>query len=514
MKSKNPNRTASPTRNAGAECYSDPPCEASLRNRYFEGKRLTTDSFRVEQEYMLERRRLLNRAIHGWGVVYGFGVKAKPDRLEIGAGLALDRCGRELLQSATQIAIEDVIWLNRQGAHVKRDEVEYSPQDRWLLSVHYAEQSIGPVTLTDACQCPRHEWEQTCETVRYSLQPVLPEQCCNAFDCELECECGTGRCCDEPVASDKEITSQKQSYAALSAKDYDDPVTPSNDTKPTKSDSRHQRGGCSCLCKHLTEWETEAEWGSLCEINEPCGRASVDPRNGVPLACVNLRRNECDRWSFENVDACGPRRLVKRNDLLFDLIRGCDLTRISNFGWKSWHRRRTPVLFADFAAAFGEVGKMEPEYITRDFWVEFSRPVRRETLGRDCFVMTVITAERDDGWWETFRVPIVRVEANDTEFVNRATIVVDGFWLRDTMGEGASSLFQGKATRVELEVRGDFILDCNGQAVDANAIGRSKVPTGNGTPGGSFLSTFLVAPAPAPDRPAWYDSENRTKGVS
>jgi len=45
---------------------------------------------------------------------------------------------------------------------------------------------------------------------------------------------------------------------------------------------------------------------------------------------------------------------------------------------------------------------------------------------------------------------------------------------------------------VEIEVRGDFIIDCNGQAVDANAVGLSPGPTGNGTPGGTFVSRFKV----------------------
>ena len=46
-------------------------------------------------------------------------------------------------------------------------------------------------------------------------------------------------------------------------------------------------------------------------------------------------------------------------------------------------------------------------------------------------------------------------------------------------------MFHGE-TWVEIEVRGDFILDCNGQPVDANAVGRAAAPTGNGTPGGTL----------------------------
>src|ERR1700682_2885490 len=92
-----------------AECCSDANCESGLRNNYYEHKKLSTESFRVEQLYSLERRHLLNRAIYGWGVVNGYAITvASPDQcgkgtptgqLKIGAGLALDLCGHELLET-------------------------------------------------------------------------------------------------------------------------------------------------------------------------------------------------------------------------------------------------------------------------------------------------------------------------------------------------------------------------------------------------------------------------------
>lgn len=508
MYSSTTHKTTPQTESTKDECCTDLKCETGLRNNYFDGKRLTTDSFRVEQTYMLERRRLLNRAIHGWGVVYGYEINSAPSgesgsksgRLKIGAGLALDNCGRELLQTGTQIEFDDLILLDEKGARVdaekfsaaessKRNKSKHPEKKCWLLSVHYAEQSTAPVTIQDPCHCEHDEWDHTCETVRYSLQSIPCDECCNDFECELNCDCATGPCCDEPERT-------KDDYR------HREPRKP------------HKRGGCKCLCEHLTRLEIGKDCGPLCEIKEPCARVKVDLHNGVPLACIDVVRDDCDRLTLGvDFEACGPRRLVKRNDLLFDLIRGCDLTRITKVGWEPWHRKSDPIPFEDFADAFGPGGANDDEYVSRDFWVEFSRPVRRETIRRDCFVMTVITSERDDVWWETLRVPIVRVEADDTDLVDRAAIVVDGPWLRDTL-RGSASLFQGKVTRVELEVRGDFIVDCNGQTVDANPHGLSPVPTGNGTPGGTFLSTFLVGPAPTPSRPAEYYSEDRTKGVS
>jgi hypothetical protein len=227
----------------------------------------------------------------------------------------------------------------------------------------------------------------------------------------------------------------------------------------------------------------------------------VDLEHGVPLACVTLARDDCQDLTIgEVLDACGPRRLVKRNDLLFDLIRGCDLTRISEIGWSKWHRRQTPpVPFPDFSDALGTPGNQQAEYVSRLFWVRFSRPVRVETLLPDCFTMTVMSFDRQDGWWEARRVPIVRIEAysepNDPAgHATEARIVVDGRWMEDGV-RGRRSLFLGADAWVEIEVRGDFIVDCNGQTVDANALGLSSAPTGNGTPGGTFVSSFRVAAA-------------------
>lgn len=453
-----------------AECCTDHDSESRCRNNYFDGKRLTTDSFRVEQTYFLERRHLLNRAIHGWGVVYGLAVSGKPGRLTIGPGLALDQCGRELLQIGTkQISLEDLIVVDERGTPVNRERAFSTASNErpcWLLSAHYAEQPAGRMTVEDSCNCKHEEWDRTCETVRYTLRWIDCDECCAESECELTCDCAPEPCCDD----------RKDGYG------------------PHK---QHGRGGCRCLCDHVTNLQPDAGNCSLSEADDPCGPVRVDLRNGVPIACITLARDDRNCWASTKVDACGPRRLVKRNDLLFDLIRGCDLTRISEIGWRDWHRREEAVSFDDFSAALGPEGYHKDAYVTRDFWVKFSRPVRGATLGPDCFVMTVMSGEREGGWWQVLRVPIVRVElraeADDPQgHVSGAVIVVDGAWVEDGV-RGRRSLFLGSETYIEIEIRGDFIVDCNGQTVDANASGLSPAPTGNGTPGGTFVSGFRVA---------------------
>src|SRR6267142_894288 len=117
------------TRMRHADCCTEAKCDSGLRNNYFDGKRLSTYSFRVEQKYGLERRRLLNRAIHGWGVVYGFAIAAAPlddcekqretGKLGIGPGLALDQCGHELLQPGSRtVALDDLILVDQDGKQI------------------------------------------------------------------------------------------------------------------------------------------------------------------------------------------------------------------------------------------------------------------------------------------------------------------------------------------------------------------------------------------------------------
>jgi hypothetical protein len=507
MYSSNKNTKTHQSGGGKAECCADLKCETGLRNKYFEGKRLTADSFRLEQKYLIERRRLLNRAIHGWGVVYGYGITlhTPPDGygencgLKVNAGLALDRCGRELLETGRGLKLSDLIIFDKDGKRIDLADAEFG-SGCWLLSVHYAEQDTGSIVVEDSCRCKYREWDHVCESVRYSIKPIDCDKCCEGWDCELKCDCGAGECCGGRRRDEK-----------------------IEELIRRRNEKRVPRGGCRCICDHLIGLEFDADCDHLCEIEEPCGgNVRVDIGNGVPLACVKVVVDSRDCPVFdEYLEVCGPRRLVKRNDLLFDLIRGCDLTRISDFGWKEWHRADDPVDFKDFSDALGPKGGQQSEYVSNKFWVRFSRPVRKETLRADCFAMTVLGAEREGGWWLGFRVPIVGVDTSDfgpeaddpPGHVRGAAIVVDGPWLDDAV-RGRRTIFYGGETRVEFEVRGDLIVDCNGQTVDANSFGLIRVPTGNATAGGTFLSTFRVESAydaPAKSNPN-YDSE-QAKGV-
>lgn len=68
------------------------------RNRYFYGKHLTVNDFVLEQEYMNNKRRFINRYLHGTGVICGLDVIAIDEKtISIEAGACIDFAGREIV---------------------------------------------------------------------------------------------------------------------------------------------------------------------------------------------------------------------------------------------------------------------------------------------------------------------------------------------------------------------------------------------------------------------------------
>lgn len=130
------------------ECCGDEHCNSGRRNRFFPRKQFTPDTYEVEQRYQQQRRHLLNRAIHGWGVVYGYDIIPQADKsggegahyLEICSGLALDPCGRELVWLGTECAqphridLADVFALDADGQLLNEPGKRCRSKD-WTIAV-------------------------------------------------------------------------------------------------------------------------------------------------------------------------------------------------------------------------------------------------------------------------------------------------------------------------------------------------------------------------------------------
>src|SRR5207247_1179066 len=152
--------------------------------------------------------------------------------------------------------------------------------------------------VEDPCSCSRVEWDQVCETVRFSLRPVDCAECCKPYKCELACDCGDGPCCKEKVGKvdpravhDRSVSDGKASVMGIDPEPIHEGHDPGRFLGHGPVDRRDEkqlpplspslpRGGCRCLCDHLTKLEVGGESEMLCLIEEPCARVRVDLRNG------------------------------------------------------------------------------------------------------------------------------------------------------------------------------------------------------------------------------------------
>ena len=101
------------------------------RIHYFSGQLLTERDFSVEQHYLIEKRRLLNRNMLNWGIVAGLHVSVGDGShaVTVAPGMALDGHGREII-----LLTPATLALPKIGLC-------------WWLVVKYAERRTDPVPV-------------------------------------------------------------------------------------------------------------------------------------------------------------------------------------------------------------------------------------------------------------------------------------------------------------------------------------------------------------------------------
>ena len=108
------------------------------RNQYYYGKLMTQQDFVSEQKYMNDKRRLINRFLHGTGVVSGLQVVRMDEKsFSVEAGLALDEVGREILVSQPA-----VLRLDQMDGYEQLQE--QSSSDAAYLCLAYQEEDVYP----------------------------------------------------------------------------------------------------------------------------------------------------------------------------------------------------------------------------------------------------------------------------------------------------------------------------------------------------------------------------------
>jgi hypothetical protein len=119
------------------------------RLRYFNGQLLTAGDFRREQGYFIEKLRLRNRCLHGYGIACGLTVTAVPPddpcfksgrpRVRIEPGVAVDCLGNEIV-----VAYPCVIDLWEELPAADREEIQSATEASVYISIVYCERPVGP----------------------------------------------------------------------------------------------------------------------------------------------------------------------------------------------------------------------------------------------------------------------------------------------------------------------------------------------------------------------------------
>jgi hypothetical protein len=133
--------------------------EYPKRNNFFFGRLLTAEDFQAEQKYFLEKHRLHNRLLVGFGVVTGLEVStdnsAKDKNvIRVKPGMAIDCLGREIILSEH---LEIRVPANA---------------DLKYFCIRYAEKETDPIPFGDADGLRNSKIEESCEITFQDANPT------------------------------------------------------------------------------------------------------------------------------------------------------------------------------------------------------------------------------------------------------------------------------------------------------------------------------------------------------
>jgi hypothetical protein len=173
--------TTTATRCTGCQSTGDCCCEGTLeRPRFFPRQLVTPAELNLASAYVLERMRLHNRLLHGWGVICGAQVcrvagsdgSAQPWKVKIRPGHLIDGCGNDVT-----IDCDRIVDLRAAGTVVAGGDPSGEIRDPWCsdvwtdsdggriwLAVCYKQIAARPVrTQPTGCGCD----DTSCEYSRW-----------------------------------------------------------------------------------------------------------------------------------------------------------------------------------------------------------------------------------------------------------------------------------------------------------------------------------------------------------
>jgi hypothetical protein len=444
----------------------------SRRPHFAARQLLTAHQLNAAHEDELERQRLLNKALHGYGVVNGFGlpinghgtVAVEDGCIDLSPGVGLDRHGRILNWDGGLVAVGDVV------GELPDCEGHYT------LRAHYAER-LYPPEECGYCDKDHAVWRE---------QAVV-------FSLSLGCEHIDRSCVDHP----DDVCLSHDDYLCLRTGGARGP--------------NHWPIGQSPDLAYLTD---NPEPGPLLKTVNGEWCYDPDPEVAIPLACIEVcdrtKKNEhkseyepdCEPiWEFcgSGRDWCEVRPLVYRSPLLYELINCCDVetARVANVSWYSAHQPWSSALrFGAFRRRIMSNDNTDPE---AGFAIRFSKRVDFSTVHPGSVFLTVVYQERRSDYWMTQRIPmkVLPIDYQRGEGAEYGTaigcrLVPDHEWIEAEVATKRSTIFDG--FRLELTVRGQIIRDTCGHMIDARPLDVSDDARCADRAGGDFVFAVQVAP--------------------
>jgi len=438
---------------------------------------LTAEQLNEGLKDEFDRQRLLNRGVHGYGVVLGFGpvvndegaLKLDHGCFELTAGLAFDRHGRMLYWPGGHVSMRDIVGERPHEA------------GQYTLVAHYARRppQIGgcPPFVAD-----RSPW---------LLDGVVFTLVAGCRDTDRSCPAHpTGSC----VGHNEYLCRRTGGWPG----DDDGTVPVSEDVAWLTVRPGEMIPAC------VEDWTYDP-----------------DTHVAVPLACLKVddvvdrdrEGPDCDpRYDFVPAPPhpCDVRPFVYRNPLLYELARDCDvaLPRVRSISWQHWIDRgwQAKVKWADFEQMIKNDGLV----------VYFTRQIRTATLHEASVFLDAILPERDADYFRTRRIPTdgledatrlevldehgAALDRNTAELCWGVRLKPTQDWLQNEITGKYSNLFGGG--RFEFTVRGQLLRDHCGRMLDARPVGTHG--RGQARPGDDYMSAFQVdkRKGPYPNEPA------------
>lgn len=472
------------------------------RNNYFYGKLLTASDFKAEQRYFVEKLRLANRLLHGFGVVCGLKVlkgMLEDSKIRITEGVAIDCCGREIVvPEFVEVDFANGVAKDCNGKEIELDMPEAIPKDGdvYILLKYYS-RGVKPVpNIMETSGC-----EEICcygrilESYKIEIKSELSESPSDTPEAKI-CEDWNKFIADLDCYEFKDC-----SVLLAKVKLSDGKVVHVEDMRKHVYSNFVLYEFAECLREEIEVVEEELEKlrKEVTDLGDGLKTLKEEVEKRMEKIEEELKKlkkelgelREATEKLKEEIET-----LKKELEELKKIIEK-DLPKISRISWE--HNKE-----------YGLNGIDEFRKVCREFKITFDRAMDKSTINHKTLSLTYVRYEFESGELgyvekiiEKREVPIYFKDSPENEVVfspvetsmaatttTTVTTAVAEHGLSASYAlSNAIELKRNIGIRLIIQLKGDFVLDSKGKCLDGNFL-KGKLPTGNGCEGGLFESWF------------------------